>query len=326
MDAGKTADWDGGYFGRERENARRTVALDTSSKRTGRATRELMSRIEMNERRDTERRLQRRVESAVTGSLRWSRLALLAVLLSPALGHADDGGEHARVATRAFDLQDWATALKEYKAAYSADPKPEYLWRLAQTQRLSGDCANAILSYQTYQRTASATQANAAADWIKTCEAELRAQQKPVEQATPGGAMQPPPVPAPAAALPQLPPAPAPRNSIWYRDSLGNTLMLFAVGSFVGGAVFLTEANSAANAATSGTDASWTSNRHTAKTESILGGVSIGVGTVLYAAALWRYFTVTTRGNEGAPPDPPSSAVGLRVEHDGLRLSYGGRF
>src|SRR5580704_425696 len=247
-----------------------------------------------------------------------ARTSLLAVLLSPAFGHADDGSEHARVATRAYDLQDWATALKEYKAAYSVDPKPEYLWRLAQAQRLSGDCANAIPSYKAYQHTASTSQTNAAADWIKTCEAELAAQQKPVEQATTGGPTPPPPVPTPAAALPPPPPAPAPRNSIWYRDSLGNTLMLLAVGSFVGGAVLLAEANAAAMAATSGTDASWTSNRNTAKTESIVGGVFIGLGTVLYAGALWRYFTVTTRGNEDAPPDPPSSAVGLRVQHDGL--------
>jgi hypothetical protein len=255
-----------------------------------------------------------------------ARTSLLAVLLSPAFGHADDGGEHARVATRAYDLQDWATALKEYKAAYSADPKPEYLWRLAQTQRLSGDCANAIPSYTEYQHSASATQASAAGDWIKSCKAELAANQKPVEQATPVGPMPPPTVPAPAAALPPVPPAPAPRNSVWYRDSLGNTLMLLAVGSFVGGGVFLVEANSAATAATSGTDASWTSNRNTAKTESIIGGVFIGVGTLLYAGALWRYFTVTTRGNEDAPPDPPSSAVGLRVQHDGLQLSYGATF
>jgi hypothetical protein len=255
-----------------------------------------------------------------------ARTSLLAVLLSPALGHADDGSEHARVATRAYDLQDWATALKEYKAAYSVDPKPEYLWRLAQAQRLSGDCANAILSYKTYQRTASASQTSAAADWIKTCEAELAAQQRPVKQATTGGPTPPPPVPTPAAALPPLPPPPAPRNSIWYRDSLGNTLILLAVGSFVGGAVFLAEANSAAMAATSGTDASWMSSRNTAKTESIIGGVFIGVGTVLYAGAMWRYLTVSARGNEDPPPDQTSSAVGLGVQRDGFRLSYGATF
>src|SRR5580658_301229 len=132
-----------------------------------------------------------------------ARTSLLAVLLSPAFGHADDGGEHARVATRAYDLQDWATALKEYKAAYSADPKPEYLWRLAQTQRLSGDFESAILSYKAYQHGASASQANAAADWIKACEAEVAAQQRRVGQVTPGGpSLPPPPVPTPPAALP----------------------------------------------------------------------------------------------------------------------------
>jgi hypothetical protein len=51
-----------------------------------------------------------------------------------------------------YNVQDWPSAVRELRAAYEADPKPEYLYSLAQAQRLSGDCASAILTYRAFMR------------------------------------------------------------------------------------------------------------------------------------------------------------------------------
>jgi hypothetical protein len=153
------------------------------------------------------------------------------------------------------------------------------------------------------------------------------AQQKPVEQATDGSPTTPPPVPSPAMARPPPPPPPAPPNGTWYKDTLGNTLLLLAVGSVVVGSVFFVAANSAANSAASGTDAGWASRKTTARTESAFGGVFIGMGVALFAGAQWRYAMVSTRANGDEIPDSKnSSAFGLSIQHDGLGLSYGGTF
>jgi hypothetical protein len=148
-----------------------------------------------------------------------------------------------------------------------------------------------------------------------------------VQPATDGGATAPPPVPTPAATRPPPPPPPARPNSTWYKDTLGDTFLLLAVGSVVAGSAFLAAANSTATAAASGADAGWASRTSTARTESIVGGVFIGVGVALFASAQWRYFTVSTRGNVDEAPDPPNSpAVGLSVQHNGFALSYGATF
>jgi hypothetical protein len=82
--------------------------------------------------------------------------------------------EHAKRALVAFDVQDWAAAAREYEAAYKLEQKPEYLWGLAQAQRLGGHYQAAIKTYKSYQRAGvSATQANAAEMMVLKSEAEV---------------------------------------------------------------------------------------------------------------------------------------------------------
>ena len=82
--------------------------------------------------------------------------------------------DHAKRAQTAYDLQDWATAVNEYQLAYQFDQKPEYLWGLAQAQRLSGDCTKAISTYKSYRRgDVTQNQATAAELLVTKCEAEI---------------------------------------------------------------------------------------------------------------------------------------------------------
>jgi len=87
---------------------------------------------------------------------------------------ARDAKVHFDVGTRHFNIQEYADSIKEYKAAYKLDARPEYLWALAQTQRLSGDCEGAIRSYQSFVRSgATPQQATAANELIEKCKAAV---------------------------------------------------------------------------------------------------------------------------------------------------------
>jgi hypothetical protein len=133
---------------------------------------------------------------------------------APAQGSANAAAaEHAKRAQVAFDLQDWATATREYEAAYKAEQKPEYLWGLAQTHRMSGKYADAIRSYKAFQRSgASTNQANAAEMMIAKCEAEISkeeakraaeaAKAEKKEAAAPVAPAPPPEQPQKASGLP----------------------------------------------------------------------------------------------------------------------------
>jgi tetratricopeptide (TPR) repeat protein len=136
-------------------------------------------------------------------------LLLAATLAGPA--RADAAADHAKQAGVAYSLQDWKTAIAEYQAAYRADQKPEYLWGVAQAQRLSGDFSSAIQSFKAFMRTGPNPQQTATAEaLISKCEAEITkreleakaaaaaTQAKPAEPA-------PPPNAGPAAAEPTAP-------------------------------------------------------------------------------------------------------------------------
>ena len=82
--------------------------------------------------------------------------------------------DHAKRAKIAYDVQDWVAAAREYMAAYTLEQKSEYLWGLAQAQRLGGDFANAIQAYNAYKRSGvSTSQGNAAEMMVLKCDAEV---------------------------------------------------------------------------------------------------------------------------------------------------------
>ena len=185
--------------------------------------------------------------------MKLTTLLIAALALAPTVALADEAADHVAKGTRFYNIQDWAHALDEYKQAYALDPHPETLWAIAQTQRLSGDCRSAILTYKAFMRTASSTGANAALDWIKTCEADLEAQRRIVESATTPPAPEPsrttppptqpnttppPPTASPVAVPPPPPPRPAGPPGL-FSDPLGDALLVVGVGGVVAGGVLL---------------------------------------------------------------------------------------
>jgi tetratricopeptide (TPR) repeat protein len=110
-------------------------------------------------------------------------LLVTGVALEPAYAddsastHAEEdatAADHAKKGQVAYDVQDWATAIREYREAYRLDQKPEYLWALAQALRLSNDYAGAIRVYQAYKRSdVTIAQSDAAETMVVKCEAEI---------------------------------------------------------------------------------------------------------------------------------------------------------
>ena len=241
--------------------------------------------------------------------------AALVFALSAAAQAQTPADEHTARATRAYNLQDWPSALAEFKAAYAIDPKPELLWSIAQVQRLGGDCRSAILTYQAYIRGASASGANAAQTLVAKCQATL-AEQKQAALA----AEAPPPrvvvvrVPAPAAK---------PAKRPWYADPLGDVLGAVALGALATGAVFLTAGNVAMAAAPDVSSyRAYDRAVADARAQQEVGvGVAIG-GAALVGLAIWRFvFLASHRAKKEATP-----SVGLAPLPGGAMGTWSVRF
>ena len=250
-------------------------------------------------------------------------LVIVTALFAPALALADDAQDHVDRATRAYNVQDWTGALREYRQAYELDPKPETLWSIAQTQRLSGDCRGAILTYRAYIRGASSAGANAAENWIKQCEAALEAQQKAADDAMKEPAKQPPqPQPQPQPQPRPQPAHPRAEHKAWLSDPLGDTLAVVALAGLVGGSYYLVTGNSDMSGASSKPNyQQYGKAVDNATDEQHIGEVALVGGAVCAALATWRYISVASRGSSEqmqsfAPVVVPGGAV----------VTYGGRF
>jgi hypothetical protein len=239
----------------------------------------------------------------------------VAAMIAPALAHADEVDDHVAKGTRYYNVGDWANALKEYKEAYTIDPRPEILWAVAQTQRQAGDCRSAILTYKAYMRGASAAGTNSATEWIKKCQADLDAQQRALDQA----AIEPPkPAPQPILQVTKEPEPPRSR----FRDPLGDALFVVGVGGLATGTVFLVLGNSDMHAANSKPNTTeYQAAVDKARSRQQLGvGTAIG-GAVFTALAIWRFSSIG-----GDETHEHAHAVVPVVIPGGAVLTYDGRF
>jgi hypothetical protein len=165
------------------------------------------------------------------------RLALLLVLW-PALAVADDEpqqpdisknpsvNEHFHAGLAAYGKQDYATASREFEAAYKLDPVPTVLYTWAQSERLGGHCDKAVPLYNKYlYADINDKQVVATREKIKLCEKQM-----------------PPPKPTPPEPPP---PETQPREEAprWYKDKLGGALTAVGVIGVGIGVVYLVKAS-----------------------------------------------------------------------------------
>jgi tetratricopeptide (TPR) repeat protein len=155
--------------------------------------------------------------------------------------HFDRGLRH-------YNVQSYGDAIAEFKAAYEIDPRPEFLYALAQAQRMSGDCAAAVVSYQAFLRTAPpARQAAPAQEQLQRCQnalAEKDAPEGPAISSAPSPAQAPPPslsiapLTTPATASPPATAEPRRIYQRWWFWTLVGGAVAAGVGIAAAGGAF----------------------------------------------------------------------------------------
>jgi hypothetical protein len=207
----------------------------------------------------------------------------------------DSAPSHEKSAQVAYALQDWPTAIREFEAAFQNEQKPDFLWGIAQAQRLSGDCKAAITSYKSYRRAEISAEQSAAADGrIQSCEQDLQ------KQAAQAAAAPPPPphssVPRPAAAeveTAKLPVATQPeRARPFYTDALGDTLFVTGVAAGVAGTYFLLLGNSGMRHAKDAGYTSYDSDTRRASREQLAGVATLAAGGLFVVCGAVRFLTL----------------------------------
>jgi len=208
---------------------------------------------------------------------------------------------HLRRGIEFYAQKQFELAILEFRAGYEIDPRPDFLFALAQAERLSGDCPTAIVYYRRFLETEPvANQAEAARVNLRRCERALESGPSGVPRRDTDAALDQ----AEQAADPAPPaiPEPSPTPSVsrqvetpmrpWYRDSLGLSL---AAGSVVGlglGAGFWMLKRSAESDASQSLDyGTYVDNLERARRNRTLAVVGLGVGTALAGAAVYRYAT-----------------------------------
>ena len=170
---------------------------------------------------------------------------------------------------KAHAKNNFALALKELRTAYALDAEPDLLYAIGQVYVKLDNCVDAIRTYQEFLDTKPEPQATADTEQaITSCKAKLETPppQEPVvappEPPPEPPPPEPPPPPAPPAPAPPVtatpePPPPSPalpppvevsagtRRSPWYRDKVGDALVIGGVAAGVVGLVMYTGASSA---------------------------------------------------------------------------------
>ena len=242
-------------------------------------------------------------------------------------GPSRESKEHYDKGMVAYNTQDWPAAIRELRLAYQRDQRPEYLFALAQSQRLSGDCESAVFSYKAFLRNASSRQTTVVEGLVKTCVDELARVQEEKEKAEQRRAraaeewararaeteapQPPPPLTLTSSASPTKPVR-------WYQDPLGDTLAVAAIAAVGVGTTFLVLGDVAmSRSSTATTYGAYQSAITAARPQQLIGLLVLGGGVLCGVGALSRYLTL---GPAGAP------AVSIAPLAGGAVLSIGGGF
>lgn len=211
--------------------------------------------------------------------------------------------EHLQRGIEFYAQKQYELALVEFRAGFALDPRPDFLFAMAQAERLSGDCPTAVVYYQRFLEThPDPNQAEAARVNLRRCNRALESGPggRPRES-TPAAldeaeqASAPPePIQVPAAALTS---GPRRDESPWYRDIAGGAMAgggVAALGVSIGFWVAKGSAEKAASESTNYFD--YVDANQRASRDRTVSLVALGVGAALAAGATYRYLTLEGRG------------------------------
>jgi len=259
--------------------------------------------------------------------------ALAALLVTVPLvasgGPKQDARARIARATKAHEAGKFDVALVELEAAYKLDPQPELLFAIAQVYVKLDKCGEAITYYERFLSITKDPDARAVVTQaIETCKAQLPPPAPTPPEPRPP---EPPPEPKPVAPPPAIEPRPAPfaagpsrsvresGGTPWYKDKLGDTLVIGGVTAVVVGVVMYRGAVSDLDAAEGSQSLTrydeLVDSAHSKRTFSV---ALLGGGAALVGAGVVRYL-VRDRGTA-------STGVGMVPAQGGGLVTWMGRF
>jgi len=246
--------------------------------------------------------------------------ALAAVLAAPGAASADPKQEaraHVDRATKAHKAGQLEKALTELQAAYALDPQPQLLYALGQIYTKLGRCSEASDSYLRFLASGTDPKtAQVVKQALEACKAQgatepaapaptpaaaaTASTRTPEETEDPLAGKSAAPAPAPAEAAPSKrvalgaePPAeptPAEGSRPWYRDVLGDVLVVGGAASLVlGGLAYRAAVTDLDTAETVSTHEKYVELVDGAQTKRLVGVALIGGGVVLVTAGVLRF-------------------------------------
>ena len=239
-------------------------------------------------------------------------------------GKTDEAKAHVARASKAHKEGRFDEARVELEAAYALDPNPDLLYALGQVHAKLGHCQEATAYFQRFVATQKDPQVAKVVD-----QAIAACRTVPVADASaprPGESPPSPPAPQPAQPFARsraAPPAVAPpERSPWYRDKLGDGLVLGGVVAAIVGAIeyrsALSDLDAAEQRSSTTTIARYRDlidGAHTKRTAAL---VLAGAGGALITAGIVRY-VLRDRGTE-------VRSVGVAPARGGGVVTYEGRF
>jgi hypothetical protein len=217
---------------------------------------------------------------------------------------------HTDKAAKAHKAGKFDVALTELQAAYELDPKPKLLFAIAQVQAKLDQCPDAIVNYEKYlaaeknkQKQAVVKQAIAACnDKVAAAAVPATPPEATLEDALVAPAPTPPPEPAQLPIdnepMPTGEDSPLPMTSAtvsvstkpWYKDVLGDALVLSGIAAGAVSVVMYTGARSSLDdAENAATLADYESDVDAAKNKRTYSLILAGGSAVLIGAGLLRY-------------------------------------
>jgi len=204
---------------------------------------------------------------------------------------ADAADELLERGLRSYAVGRYEEAIASFRRGYELAPRPEFLYALAQAQRMSGDCRGAVASYRSFLRTAPAERAALPARQnLQRCEEILATTPPPQQQAPPVVVLKPMPGPSEDEGVTERPPRK------WYRDRAADALAGVGAAALVAGGVLwgVGEAGAAGIADANRYDqfASRAASGDAYSRERLAGIVSVAVGGALVVTAVGRWIYV----------------------------------
>jgi hypothetical protein len=230
----------------------------------------------------------------------------------PATDVGPSANDWLRVGLERYERGNLVGAIDAFERGHAREPRPVFLFAMAQAHRKRGDCARARALFDAFLATAP-TDAQAIA---------AREQREKCEQAPP-----PPPVAAPAPPPPPPPaaaPPPPPRVRPWYSDRIALTAGAGGV-IFLGasGALWLSSENAADAAATADTYDRHRTLRERSESRRLYAGIALGAGLAATGITIWR---IARDRSEPEPAPTAGVAISPAVSRDSIGVTVGGSF